>query len=397
MRLKELENYFRENKKRFLLSVMGVAIGVFSLSLMLGITSLMEKRVEKAIGKLGALVLVVIPGEVKNLGGRTLQLSFYPTLKVKDAVAIKEKCPDVEAVSPFKRVSPNVHYGGKRIDAQVFGVWPDYQEISSLNLRCGRFLTEEDNREIAQRAVIGSEVAKKLYGETCPVGKVIYLYDAPYKIVGVLKKRGTSLSGEDLDNRVYIPLSSAMKRISNVNYLDGIYVLPVSKDKVKEVKENIKELLLKRHGKADFSVNRFEDLVNTQKQAMEIFSKLSLTVSLISFGVGALGILAVMTLSVYERLVEIGIKRAFGATKKDIALQFLIESTLVSFVGGTLGALTSGTIVLFIATLAHWGTYIPVKGTLTALLLSTLIGIISGLYPALRASSFEPKEIIKSS
>ncbi len=395
MRLKTLISYFRENKKRLILSVLGVAIGVFSLSLMVGITGAMEKRIERVLGKMGSRVLVILPGEVKNLGGRTIQLSFYPTLTVKDAKVLQEKCPDVALTSPFKKVSPNVHYGGKRITAQVIGVWPSYSEIANYKPVCGRFLNWEDEEEIGQKAVLGYEVAKKLYGEECPVGKVIYLYNAPYRIVGVMERRGTDLSGENLDERLYIPLSSATRRISNVDYVDGIYLLPVEGAKLEEVKREVEELLLKRHGKRDFSVNRFEDLVNTQKQAMEIFSRLSLIVSLIAFGVGALGILAVMTLSVYERLVEIGVKRTFGATRLEIALQFLLESALLSLAGGLGGALLSTALVSIISSLAGWGTFVPVKGALLALALAVVVGVVAGVYPAVRASSFDPKKILK--
>jgi len=395
MNLKSLFSYFRENKKRLVLSVIGVAIGVFSLSLMMGMSGAMEKRVEKSLGKLGALLIVVVPGEVKNLGGRSLQLTFYPTLTVKDAQAIAQKCPDVSTVCPYKEVSPTVHYGGKFVSAKVFGVWPTYQKVADYRPLCGRFLNWEDDEDIAQVAVIGYKVAKELYGDACPVGKTIYLYNAPYKIVGVMEKRGTDLSGEDLDERVYIPLSSAMKRISNVTYLDGIYALPSSKESLKSAMEEIETLLLKRHGKKDFTVGRYEDLANAQKQAMEIFSRLSLIVSAVAFGVGALGILAVMTLSVYERLIEIGVKRAFGARKRDVFFQFLTESAFLSLSGGVAGAALSTAIVTAISTLAGWGTFVPVKGVVVALGLTVVIGIVAGIYPALRAVSFEPKEILK--
>jgi putative ABC transport system permease protein len=277
----------------------------------------------------------------------------------------------------------------------VFGVWPTYQKVADYHPSCGRFLNWEDNEEIAQVAVIGHKVAKELYGNVCPVGKTIYLYNAPYKIVGVMEKRGTDLSGEDLDERVYIPLSSAMKRISNVTYLDGIYALPSSKESLKSAMEEIKTLLLKRHGKKDFTVSRYEDLANTQKQAMEIFSRLSLIVSAVAFGVGALGILAVMTLSVYERLIEIGVKRAFGARRKDIFFQFLTESAFLSLSGGVVGAALSTAVVAAISTMAGWGTFVPVKGIVIALSLTLIIGIVAGIYPALRAVSFEPKEVLK--
>ncbi len=386
--------YARENKKRFLLSLIGVSIGVFVLTLMLGITNAMKLKVERVIGKMGSYVLVVLPGEVKNLGGRTIQLSFYPTLTLTDAEAIREKCPDVSAVSPFKKVSPNVHYGGKSISASVRGVSPDYLKISGHLLLCGRFLTGSDVKNISQVAVLGFDVARKLYGKTCPVGKTIYLFNAPYRIVGVMEKIGTDLSGENLDDRVYIPITSAVKRISNVDYIDGIYVLPVSLESFKAAKEEVYSLLLKRHGKKDFSVNSYADLVNTQKQAMEIFTKLSIIVSVISFGVGALGILAVMTLSVYERLVEIGVRRAFGAPRSAIFFQFLFESAFLSLTGASAGVVLAVIVVSSISVFAAWPVYFPLKEAVFSFILSFLIGLFSGIYPAVRALSFEPREIL---
>jgi putative ABC transport system permease protein len=393
--VKSLVSYFKENKKRMILSSIGIAIGVFSLTLMMGITGAMKQQVLRALGALGSNVIVVIPGEVKNLGGRTIQLSFYPTLTLKDAKAISEKCPSVEVVSPYKQVSPSVHYGGKSVEADVFGVTPEYEKIADYHPVCGRFLTEEDVEGISQTAVIGMDVAKELYNGTCPVGKTIYLANAPYRIVGVMEERGTDLSGENLDERVYIPITSAVKRISNVNYIDGIYILPVSPDFIPETIKEVKGLLLKRHGKRDFTISRYEDVANTQKQAMEIFSKLSIIVAVIAFSVGALGILAVMTLSVYERLIEIGIRRAFGATRFDIFKQFLVESTVLSLTGAISGIVIAILIVVLISKMAGWIVYVPVKGAMISSVLSVLIGLVSGIYPALRATSFDPKEILK--
>ena len=395
--VKSLVSYFKENKKRMILSSIGIAIGVFSLTLMMGITGAMKQQVLKALGTLGSNVIVVIPGDVKNLGGRTIQLSFYPTLTLKDAKAISEKCPSVREVSPYKQVNPNVHYGGKSVEADVFGVTPEYEKIADYHPVCGRFLTEEDVEGISQTAVIGMDVAEELYGETCPVGKTIYLFNAPYRIVGVMERRGTDLSGENLDERVYIPITSATKRISNVDYIDGIYILPVSPNLIPETIKEVKELLLKRHGKKDFTISRYEDIANTKKQAMEIFSKLSIIVAVIAFSVGTLGILAVMTLSVYERLIEIGIRRAFGATRFDIFKQFLIESTILSLTGAISGIVIAILIVVLISKMAGWIVYVPVKGAMISSVLSVLIGLVSGIYPALRATSFDPKEILKDS
>jgi putative ABC transport system permease protein len=393
--VRTLLSYFKENKKRMVLSVIGIAIGVFSLTLMMGITGAMKQKILKTLGNLGANVLVVIPGDVKNLGGRTIQLSFYPTLTLDDAKAISEKCPTVSLVSPYKKVNPNVHFGGKSITSDVYGVVPDFERIADYHPFCGRFLKKDEVENISQVAVIGIEVARSLYREDCPVGKNIYLFNAPYKIVGVMEEKGTDLSGENLDTRVYIPISSAMKRISNVDYIDGIYVLPVSEDFIDETKKEVETLLLKRHGKKDFTVSKYEDVANTRKQAMEIFSKLSIIVSVIAFSVGALGILAVMTLSVHERLVEIGVRRAFGATKIDIFKQFLLESTVLSLVGAVFGIFVATLLVVLISKVAGWETFVPVKGIVVSSSLSIIIGLISGIYPALRAVAFDPKEVLR--
>ncbi len=388
-------NYFGSNKKRTVLAVIGVAIGVFSLVLMMGITGAMKGKINKILGKLGDRVLIIIPGQIKTMGGHVFQLSFYTTLTLKDAQAIKQKCPGVALVSPFKEVHPFIHANGKYSNAKVFGVAPEYSEITNYVPLCGRFITPVDVRAISQAAVIGQTVAKDLFNQTCPVGKTVYLFDAPYKIVGVLQKKGTDLSGTDLDNVIFVPISSAVKRLENVDYIDAIFVLPKNGTDISSVSKNIESLLLKRHGKKDFTVNRYEDVVNTRKQAMRIFKVLGITVSAIAFSVGALGILAVMTLSVYERLIEIGIRRAFGATKLDIFVQFLAEATILSLSGSIAGAFLATLIVALVSKIAGWSLYIPYHGLAVAIGLSVFIGIVSGVYPAIRATSFEPKEILR--
>jgi putative ABC transport system permease protein len=389
--------YFKENKKRMLLSIAGVAIGVISLTVMLGVTGAMRREVLKALGSLGADVIVVIPGEVKNLGGRTIQLSFYPTLTMEDASAVREKCALVKFAVPFKKVKPAVHFGGKYLkDAVTMGVTPEYERIAEHRTFCGRFLSKEDVESISQVAVIGAEVARELYRNACPVGRNIYLFNAPYTIVGVLEKKGTDVSGENLDMRIYIPITSAVKRISNVDYIDGIYILPEENAPADDVLSEVQSLLLKRHAEKDFTVSRYEDVVNTRKQAMEIFSKLSIIVAVIAFGVGSLGILAVMTLSVYERLTEIGIRRAYGARKIDIFLQFLGESTILSLVGAVVGVLTATGVVFAVSCAAGWSFYLPLKGTLLSFTLSIAIGLTAGIYPAVRATSFSTQKVLKS-
>ncbi len=395
LEIETILKYFGNNKRRTLLSVTGIAIGVFSLVLMMGITGAMKNKVGEYLGELGGQVFVVIPGQIKNLGGKKLQVNFFPTLTTKDTKAIKERCLLVKESSPVKEVFPPVHVNGIYTNPKVFGVDRNYAAITSSEPAKGRFITKEDVENFSQIAVIGIEVAQNLFSEKYPIGKTLYLYNAPYKIVGILPKKGVDISGENLDNRVLVPISCAVRRLENVDYIDSIYVLPVSEKVTEEAMKEVTSLLKKRHGKKDFSITRYEDLVNTKKEAMEIFSVLSITVAVIAFSVGALGILAVMTLSVYERLVEIGIRRAFGATKKDIFKQFLIESTILSLTGSFSGALIATILVNVISKIAKWPLYIPVNGIAISITLSILIGLIAGIYPAARATSFEPKEILK--
>jgi len=395
LEIETILQYFGSNKRRTVLSVIGVAIGVFSLVLMMGITGAMKNKVGQYLGELGEQVFVVIPGEVKTLGGRKLQISFFPTLTLKDAKAIKTRCALVKEVSPVKEVFPPIHVNGTYVNPKVFGVDESYALITSSEPTKGRFITKRDVENFAQVAVIGVEVAKNLFNEKYPVGKTIYLYNAPYKVIGILPEKGVDISGEDLDNRVLVPISCAVRRLENVDYIDSIYVLPVSQKVTEEAMKEVASLLKKRHGKKDFSISRYEDLVNTRKEAMEIFSVLSITVATIAFSVGALGILAVMTLSVYERLVEIGVRRAFGATRKDIFKQFLLESTILSLAGSLSGALIATILVNIIAKLAKWPAYLPLDGIAISIALSIIIGLVAGVYPAMRATSFEPREILK--
>ncbi len=385
-------SYFLHNKKRTSLSLIGIALGVFSLVFMMSITGAMKVELLKALGKMGDKAVVVLPGDVKNFGGRTMQISFYTTLTLKDAKSIKSKCPMVSLVSPFKKVTPSVHANGIFEPATVYGVSPLYWKIAGIDMRCGRFIQKKDVDNISEVAVIGSDVAEDLFNSSCPVGKTIYLYDAPYRIVGVVDKMGTDVSGENLDEMIYIPISSAVKRISNVDYIDGIYILPIN---VKKAIKEVNSLLLKLHGKRDFSVSRYEDVVNTKKEALAIFSKLSITVSAVAFSVGALGIFALMMLSIYERLIEIGIRRSFGATRRNIFSQFLIESASISMFGAFIGITLAEVLSLVVCLVAKWSFYIPYTGILISILLSVVIGILSGVYPAVKATAMDTKDILK--
>ena len=393
-RLEALKNYFLENKRRFFLSLVGIAVGTLSLVVMSGITSAMKRKVVQSIGELGAKSIAVVPGDVRNLGGRVVQVSFYTTLKEEDLEAINEKCSFVRFSAPIKKVSPTIHANGKSFSGEVLGTTPEMALIENLKLKCGRFLSEDDIRNISQVAVIGHRVAVELFGSECPLGQTLFLYNAPYTIIGVAERRGTDISGNDLDSRVYIPVSSALRRLSNEDFLNQILVVP-QEGKGEEVESCVLSLLEKRHGTKDFTVGKYEEIVNARKKAIEIFSTLSITVAFIAFSVGAFGILGVMVLSVYDRMLEIGLRRTFGAKREQIFLQFLMESAVVSTFGAILGITVGAVITALVTKLANWGTFIPIKGMTVSLILSVIVGVVSGVYPAVRALQFEPKKVLE--
>ncbi|MEF3192316.1 MAG: ABC transporter permease [Campylobacterales bacterium] len=396
MRLGYFTTYLRHNKRRAALSMLGVAIGVFALVLTSGIAQAMAQQVRDELGKLGSDLILVSSAEIKSVGMRRLSGRSYTTLTREDAEAVLQTIPGVLAVAPL-------HYSLKApvkgslgsTTVSLSGITPIYEQLSDNHPACGRYIQEDDDKRLAQVALLGSEIAKQLFGHDCPVGQIVYLYGyTPYRVVGVLEPRG-SVGSESYDERVYVPLSTLQRRLANITHIDGFLVLPdVTRGKM--VLHEVESLLLHRHQKRDFSVVRYEEVAATSAEALDIVGRLSLIVSGIAFGVGALGILAILTLSVYERLVEIGLRRAVGATKRAIFLQFVGEALMLSVGGLVIGLMVSLTILVVVEVMASWPLVIPWGAVASSLLLSVGVGVVAGLYPAWRAIEVEARQILQS-
>jgi len=387
--------YMRENKKRSFLAFLGVGIGVLSLCLMFGITNSMKEKINQEMAGLGSKLLVVTAGNLRFAGGRMRLISKATTLKEKEAYEIKEKIFHVVKVAPFVSFSMPAHsVGGNREFLSVIGTTPNFFYIYNMKVAEGKIFNDKDNKQIKKFMVLGSESYKKFFGNAPLKNQVIFLFNVPFKIIGKLKKRGTDISGNSLDNKVFIPLKTALKRMLNRDYIDGIFVLVDKEKNLDFVKKEIEKYLLFKHGKKDFTVMPYSNLAVTQNKTIKIFSKLAITVSIISFFVGALGIFALMIISVYERFTEIGIKRAFGARKIDIIFQFLIESFLLSFLGAIFGMIIAILLQALICKVAHWPFTPSYKVITISVILSSLLGVLAGVYPAIKASMLDPKEIL---
>ncbi len=390
--IKELLAYFRHEKKRIVIAMLGIAIGVLSLVLMDSISGAMAKRIEAELGRMGGSLIMILPGEIRSIGHRRIRLSKYPTLKPSDIRAIT-KIMLVKSVSAFKQKGVSVQTVVNSSTLVVKGVEPSYSQLLDYKIREGRILLHNDLKTFSKVALIGSKIADEFF-RSDPIGKTIYLSGMPFKVAGVMAKRG-SFSNEDFDEAILIPLTTHMKVLENVDYLDGAVVLAKDRGVIKETIVQIQKLLFERHGKRDFTVSTYQELQSTTSKTLHLFSVLSRVVASIAFSVGTLGILAIMALSIYERILEIAIKRVAGAKKRAIFLQFLTESLVLSMVGSVAGILISTALAVVVQSLARWPLFLPWKTAGISILLSMSIGIVSGLYPALQALEFEPKAILR--
>ena len=396
--IKIVFKYMKENKKRSFLAFLGVGIGVLSLCLMFGITNSMKEKVNQEMAGLGSHLLIVTAGKLKFTGGRMRLISQATTLKEKEAYEIKEKILHVVDVAPFVSFSMPAHtIGGNREFLSVIGTTPNFFYIYNMKVKEGKIFSETDNRNLKRVMILGIEAYNKFFGNSSLKNQQVLLFNVPFKVIGKLDRRGTDISGNSLDNKAFIPIKTALKRMLNRDYIDAILILVDKEKNLKITQKEVEKYLFFKHSKKDFTVMPYSKLAATQEKTIKIFSKLAITISTISFFVGALGIFALMTISVYERFTEIGIRRAFGARKIDIILEFLLESFILSFLGAIFGVLIAILLQALICKIAHWPFVPYYKVIILSMLLSSFLGILAGVYPAIKASLLDPKKVLYTS
>ncbi len=387
------------NKLRSLLTMLGIIIGVGAVIAMISVGMGVRKNVTDSIASLGSNMLVIMPGSA-NRGGVRSAAGSTITLKYDDAEAIQKRVRNIDYVSPTVSGSYQIVYGNQNWNSSVTGVTPDYMSIQSLKVQSGSFITESDMSKRNRVAVIGTTVASNLFGTENPVGKNIRVNNAPYKIIGVLAAKGQSSMGRDQDDVVIIPLTTAQERMLGITYVQSINVQVTSQDKMDQAQSEIETLLRQRHritgGKEDdFTVRNLTSLMETMSQTTGMITLLLGSIAGISLIVGGIGIMNIMMVSVTERTREIGIRKALGATFRNIMMQFLIESVVISVIGGMIGIILGCAASMAISVVGDFSTVITIAPILISFFFSVGIGLFFGIYPARKAAKLDPIEALR--
>ncbi|RUM59022.1 MAG: hypothetical protein DSY59_05065 [Persephonella sp.] len=380
------------NKLRFALSVLGVVFGTFALIVMVSVSTGMKEKNKREIEKLGKNPIVVKSGKVFVFRKKSKNITTSTTLKLSQVKILKEQIPEIKRIIPAFNVDYPVRYKGKTIFTTIIGTTTDYLDYKNLVIKEGRFFTKEEEKVGAKVVVLGSKIAEKFFDNGNPLGKEILIFRVPCKVIGVLDDMGTDLAGTDQDILIYTPLKTAMRRLSNVDYINTVYIEVNNQKNIPIVKQKIKQLLRKLHhlkptDKDDFTVLTPDELLFMQKKAMYIFTTLGYISAGISFLIGGIGILSIMVLIVYERIEEIGIRRSVGAKKSDILLQFLIETVFISTVGGAIGVLLGYALSYVITNLFKIPFIVDYRLLIGAFLLSFFTGVLAGIYPAYKGAT----------
>lgn len=389
-------------KLRTALAMMGAFLGTFSLIVVSNLSESLSKKTEMEIAKLGENLLIVKSGIVRRLGTGTNLIGEATNLTLGDAVAIRQNSLFIEDVAPSANKLFPVRYGNTILSSVlVMGVTPGYTDIRNFKVQTGSFFTENDNLSISKVAVIGTKVADRLFGNENPLGKNILIYRVPCQIIGILEEKGVDISGFDQDNQIFVPLNTYLRTFVNKTFINNISVKIIDDKSISLAKTEITNILRSRHKitgakKDDFSVIDLKDVVALSTQAMDMIKILGRVAALISFIIGGLGILSIMVLIVNERRTEIGIRRAIGARKRDIMLQFLMESSVISWCGGTAGLLFSVIASIIIFSIAELPMVISFKGLFITFVATSLIGVVAGIYPAKKAVQIQPVSIIRT-
>jgi putative ABC transport system permease protein len=386
----------RRNKLRSILTMLGIIIGVGSVIAAVSITTGATRQVEQKVASLGQNVVTVFSGSFTT-GGMRGGWGGAPTLTIDDAEGIAHEVANVEGVSPEVRDRNQVLANGLNWNTMVLGESPDYPQIRNWKIDSGTMFTDQDVRSVAKVAVIGKTVADQLFPNQDPVGETLRIRDIPFKIVGVLESKGFNLFGQDQDDTVIIPYTSHMRRVSRRTYVNSILVQAATVGAISKVQEDITALLMQRRGSKDqdFTVRNQVELAEAATATSRIMSVLLAAIASVSLVVGGIGIMNIMLVSVTERTREIGIRMAVGARGRDILVQFLVEAVTLSAIGGLIGIGLGIGASKIVASLTDWPTVTPIAWVGLASVSSALVGIVSGFYPAWKASQLDPIEALR--
>ena len=389
----------RVNKLRSILTMLGIIIGVGAVVAMVAIGLGVREKVKNSIAGLGSNLLIVTPGGTAPSGAR-LAPGTGTRLTLDDVRAIQREVDGAVHVIPSVQRQYQLVVGNQNWTTSVEGSSPEWLPVRNFEVVSGAFFTTQDIDTRARVAVIGQTVAKNLFGEVNPVGLSVRVDKAPFQVVGVLGAKGQSAGGQDQDDVVVIPVTTAMQRLQGITYINRISIQAESEQMINQVQNDVTQLLRSRHRLSasmadDFTVRNLAALMEAALETTNTITLLLGNIAAISLLVGGIGIMNIMLVSVTERTREIGIRKALGATYKSILLQFLIESIVIGVVGGSLGILLGIGASYLISYFSEWQTYIAPWSMILAFSFSVTIGLIFGIYPARKAALLDPIEALR--
>ena len=389
------------NKMRAFLMMLGVIIGITTLTVIVSVGKGASAKVMKTVQNFGTNAVVVFAGGGKVIGPPDEKTN---TLTLEDAQAIMQEVPGIKSMdTALIRVGRTVKYEDNNTNTVIYGGTTNYGDAWGWSAESGDYFTEEDMASMARVAVIGKTVVKELYGATDPIGTNIKIENVNFKVVGVLAQRGTSPMGMDMDSRIVVPYTTASRRVFNTTYINLIRMTAADSGQVDRIERDVANLLRERHHiqpgfPEDFRVSGASSISKMAKGMMGTLNLFLGLISLISLIVGGIVVMNIMLISVGERVKEIGLRRAVGAKKRNIQNQFLIESSLITLMGGIIGVLVGLVVAILLPILS--------KGKMPAMpswepfvlgfIFSVLVGVLAGIHPAKKAAEMDPVVALKS-
>jgi len=392
------------NRTRSALTMLGIIIGVAAVIAMVGIGAGATERIQAQIQSIGSNLIIVLPGSISSNGVR-LGSGGVATLTTDDAKAIGDECPSVALTAPTVRGGVQVVYGSSNWATVVQGVTPDYMTLRDYTMMSGQFFTTQDVDASAKLAVLGETVAQNLFGDSDPTGQVVIIKNVPFIVSGVLTPKGQSPTGQDQDDVILLPISTATQKVLGVNKANAkavgsVMVQAINPEAIDEATQEIQALLRERHRilpglEDDFSIRNLTEVFAAQEASAQVMAILLGAIASVSLVVGGIGIMNIMLVSVTERTREIGLRLAVGAKRRDILSQFLVEAVTLSLAGGIIGILLGVTTSFAISYFAQWSTDIGVMAIVVSFLFSALVGVFFGYYPARTAAFLNPIEALR--
>ena len=394
----------RVNKLRSTLTMLGIIIGVGAVIAMVAIGSGAQARVAEQLQALGANMIFVFPGSTTS-GGLRAGAGSSISLTEEDAWTIQRDVQGVVVAAPTMRGSGQLVWGNLNWSTMIVGVTPEYFDARDWPMTSGRVFTQEDVDGAAKVAILGQTVAQSLFGDTDPIGQTVRVKKLLCTVVGVLDSKGQNTFGQDQDDVIVIPLTTAKRKVlgvslANARTVNGISVKVADNEDLKEVQQHIRDLVRQRHRLQpgqddDFGIRSAAEMVQTKDEQAQLMTKLLMSIASVSLLVGGIGIMNIMLVSVTERTREIGLRMAVGARGRDILTQFLVEALTVALIGGSVGVVAGLVASFALAYFGEWRTVVSPPAILLAFTFSGLIGIFFGFYPAKKAAGLNPIDALR--